>query len=474
MELTEFRIVVFALLALTPVLMLRPKLIVYAYLGLLFYFPNVLGFGVSSNVKYLSLYGAGTGILPVPLINIYLCSIFFLSLILYRNHSGAGKQCTALKWLWIISAYYLTYAAVGFVVGAPSDKIIGGHSTINILNMTLLMATVLRVFADKEELSRLKNFFIFCVVTRDVFGLIRFAFFGGDISNVYANVEKIDVRLTFQDINDSLLACMVGFYCAWVLSFNWRTLSPSRRLGYAVVVMITACTIMFSFRRSAWIGLFLAGGLLVLKQPLRRRVQVGVLVGLVATFVLTTLLTMRLGHYEQSRKGSLMFYDITGRQGQLTTKEGRFTELAAALETIKDNLVFGVGPWGHYSFGGPRDYMHGGLLQLWLKLGLIGLVLFLFSLVAWILHYMKHTKLVDHDTRGLFETGAGGLLFLLPTLALGTPFIEFRTMQLMGLCLALPYLVSTIEKTESETSLIDETSLLPAIVDDGQVAPFKV
>lgn len=456
MEFNEFRIAALALLALTPLLMLRPKLIFYVYLGIIVYFPNVLGFGVSSNVKYLSLYSAGTGMLLLPLVNIYLYGIFALSVILYRNRLGRVQQCSTLTWLWALSGFYLVYAFVGMAINVPLEKILGGHSTINILNMTLLMATILRVYADEKELSRLTYFLIFCVVTRDVFGLVRFAFWGGDISNVYANVEKIDVRLTFQDINDSLLACVVGFYCAWVLLFKWRLLSLRGRFGYAAIVALTVFTIMFSFRRSAWIGLFLAGGLLVLRQPLKRMIQVGVLAALVATFILTTLLTMRLGQYEQSRKGSLLLYDITGRQGQITAKEGRFTELAPALETIQENWLLGVGPWGHIDSGGPRDYMHGGLLQVFLKLGLIGLVLFLLSIVAWIAFYVRNRKSIAVQERGLFEAGAAGLLFLLPTLLVGTPIIEFRTMQLMGLCLALPYLVYAItrEKQSKDNSAV--------------------
>lgn len=458
MEFNEFRIALFAFLALTPLLMLRPKLIFYVYLGIIVYFPNVLGFGVSSNVKYFSLYSAGTGMFFLPLVNIYLYGIFVLSVIFRRNRLGGVQQCTTLKWLWALSAFYLAYAFVGVAIDAPLEKILGGHSTINILNMTLLMATILRVYADEKELPRLTYFLIFCVVTRDLYGLVRFAFWGGDISNVYANVEKIDVTLTFQDINDSLLACVVGFYCAWILLFKWRLLSMRGRFGYAATVALTVFTIMFSFRRSAWIGLFLAGGLLVLRQPLKRRIQVGILAGLVATFILTTLLTMRLGQYEQSRKGSLLLYDISGQQGEVTAKEGRFTELVPALRTIQENWLLGVGPWGHIDSRGSRDYMHGGLLQVWLKLGLIGLVLFLLSIVAWVVFYARKRKSIADQERGLFEAGAGGLLFLLPTLALGTPIIEFRTMQLMGLCLVLPYLAYTVAKAKNDNCPLSQPS----------------
>jgi hypothetical protein len=46
--------------------------------------------------------------------------------------------------------------------------------------------------------------------------------------------------------------------------------------------------------------------------------------------------------------------------------------------------------------------------------------------------------------RGVFLTGAAGALFMLPTFLIGTPLIEFRTMQLLALCVALPYLARAV------------------------------
>jgi hypothetical protein len=40
----------------------------------------------------------------------------------------------------------------------------------------------------------------------------------------------------------------------------------------------------------------------------------------------------------------------------------------------------------------------------------------------------------------LADAGFAGLLFWMPTLFIGTPIIEFRSMLLLGLTLALPYL----------------------------------
>ena len=49
--------------------------------------------------------------------------------------------------------------------------------------------------------------------------------------------------------------------------------------------------------------------------------------------------------------------------------------------------------------------------------------------------------------------GVAGLLFWLPTLLIGTPIIEFRSMLLIGLTLALIYLHPRIVQRPSSSSV---------------------
>ena len=459
-----FRYAVIVLVGLNAVLLLRPKYIVYIYVGLILFIPNTLALGVKKGFNYLDFYGAGTGVMLRPLISLYLLLLFFIALFAFRNDKLPLRRCHPLFFMMFLSVYYLVYAFYGTISNIPLSDILQGNSAIFVVDLTLLFYILLKFGSEEREFSRFTRFIIICVFTREVYGLIRFLFFGGDFSNVYSNVEKIHVRLTFQDINDSLLACLTGFYCAWELMYNRIRMRLVGRVFYVFVVGMSVFTIMFSYRRSAWIGLCLAAGYFVLKQPLRRQILAGIVVTAVATIMFGFMMTSRLGQYEKSRS-SLLLYDITDRSGQITMKSGRFTEVARGLETISHNVMSGVGPWGSIeALSGiegwsvtdslsNRDYMHGGLLQVWLKLGFPGFALFFLALVTFIVFCLKRSRELMPEKRGWLEAGFAGMLFMIPTLCIGTPVIEYRTMQLMALCLALPYItVALLRRTPNDMS----------------------
>jgi type II secretory pathway component PulM len=83
--------------------------------------------------------------------------------------------------------------------------------------------------------------------------------------------------------------------------------------------------------------------------------------------------------------------------------------------------------------------MHSGVLHIALKSGLIGVMASLLVIVGAFRFIAKHSASMAPRERGLLLVGAAGLLFMLPTFLFGTPLIEFRTMQLLALALALPY-----------------------------------
>jgi hypothetical protein len=47
------------------------------------------------------------------------------------------------------------------------------------------------------------------------------------------------------------------------------------------------------------------------------------------------------------------------------------------------------------------------------------------------------------------DAGFAGFLFWVPTLLIGTPIIEFRTMLLIGLALAMPFIAVGIQNREA-------------------------
>jgi hypothetical protein len=77
---------------------------------------------------------------------------------------------------------------------------------------------------------------------------------------------------------------------------------------------------------------------------------------------------------------------------------------------------------------------------------MIGLLLFSAIFITFIWRYQKYRPHYQGNQALLADAGCAGLFFWLPTLLVGTPIIEFRTMLLLGFILALPLLTPTFPK----------------------------
>lgn len=432
-----------------PFLAMKPKYLVYLFLGMLFFFPNP-GWGVLDKANIFNLYSKGTGQLPVSLMSLFIWGVFLIVSLFVNAKSDALRWCNLRKYFLAFNALFVVYALFGVAIGNPIDKVLSEHGVITVVNMSLLVLVMLRIFKKKEDADQLMSFFLLCVVTRGVWGVFRYFFLGGDPANIYANVEHIDVKLTFFDIGDLLVACMAAFYAGWMLLWNGRQVSFKGKLFYAFVLGVELFVIIFSYRRTAWGGLVLAGIPFVMMQPWRRRIQIFLVSGGLAMFTFTVVMRERLKGVTQSKGLLEMFFYDTAKGGKLSADQGRLSELNAAFQTVKENMLFGVGPWGGY---GPYsiDFMHSGFLHVWLKTGLLGLVIFVAILAGYVLFCTFKRRTIPPAERGYFEAGFAGFLFMLPTLFMGTPIIEFRTMQLLGFVLALPYIAYAINRRSSMT-----------------------
>jgi hypothetical protein len=67
-------------------------------------------------------------------------------------------------------------------------------------------------------------------------------------------------------------------------------------------------------------------------------------------------------------------------------------------------------------------------------------MMFMALLAAVVIHYLRRRRFWNGHSALMADAAMAGLLFWMPTLLIGTPIIEFRTMLLLGLTLALPYL----------------------------------
>lgn len=424
------------------------KYLVYIYLLVLIVFTGST-YGIVSDELTRTIYSRGAGKTYFGFVNLYLwwlaLTVFFHSL----WTRSAAPQAAIRKYLFAYVVLFAGHVVVGLFHEIPFFLIVSKSGVLYLINMAVFVYVMLRVFRGERQVNELVTLMLVCIVAVELWGLFRFAFLGGDPANFYQNVQQIAVKLTFFDINYSILAAIAGFLAAWRLVECETGLDTRAKWFYWLVVVASLFTILFSYRRTAWLGLLLMGLVFVLLH--RKRINFLVFTP-VAIAVLVTLAFGWAQRYEGEGHAGLiaMMFPEATVGGSLSLESRRLYELKLAMSTIYQNIFLGVGSWGEYAYSrdpsvafhrGYFSFMHSGFLHVWLKTGLIGLVLFVAVLLTSAKDAIKAQYTMQSPRwRALAATGLAGLLMFMPTLAFGTPVIEYRTMQLLGLVLVLPYL----------------------------------
>ncbi len=397
-----------------------------------------------------TLYARGTGMFYFSLVNLALwlaAGAAILRMLAANPLYGSRTPASPFPNFAIAFGFLLlAHVVVGLSAGQPLLAILSYTGVLNVLNMALFALLLLAALADDAGRRRLLLTLIALAAVRAAFGLVRYAAFGGDSANPYRNFEGLDIRLVYFDIGDNYIAALAAFCITWLLLMPGIRLNLWQRCWLLALLAAEVATVALSFRRSSLIGLVLMSVVLLWQLPWQRRVMFaggGALAGAAASVV---LLRERL---QANTNGASFLASLLYDVGpQRATEVSRFYELEAAAHSLQGSWLFGLGSWGSfhgnedaldYHFG-KFDFVHSGFGHLVLKSGIAGLLLFVALLVAVVVHYLRTRPALRSNGALLADAGAASLLFWLPTLLIGTPLIEFRTMLLIGLGLAMPYL----------------------------------
>jgi len=423
----------------------RPELSVLALLAVLIAFSgSTYGQLEAEN----TVYARGTGMLYFSLINFYLWGTGVV-VVLRNAFARARPEATPLAKYF--AAFTFLILGNAFVAGASGDSslhIIDAFSysgLLHIINMAVLFYVVVNVFGCPARARKLLRFLLIAIGLRGIFGMVRWALFGGDSANVYGNIEHVGIKLTFFDINDGFLATLAIFCSAWLLSYRQQFLSKRERYALWGLLLLEIAVIVLSFRRSSLVGMALAAVLFITLLPARKRFGAILFSGGVVLGGIALLTTLRLGGGRGKSVGFL--YDILG-DGKSEKSTSRILEYTETWHSLGDYWLFGKGMWGTMQSNlaelsyhvGNFAFVHNGFGHILLKSGVFGVAMFLGLLGSFALHYLHARKNLSGDLRMLADAGAAGVLFWLPTLLIGTPIIEFRSMMMLGLALALPFI----------------------------------
>ncbi|MDG7001328.1 MAG: O-antigen ligase family protein [Nitrososphaerota archaeon] len=360
---------------------------IYLYLGVIIFFTgNTYGL-VTQDAVIGTIYARGSGKLFFGFVNIYLYWLGMVTLFSALWNQRRPPVASIRKYLLFFVLVYLTYIAFGLFLKQPLLIIISQTGVLNVFNMTVLIYVLLRAFNDHQSVDELIRVFVAFALLRGLFGLFRFAFLGGDPANYYANFQGIPVKLTFFDINDSIIAGMAAFLSAWRLFDRESAETRRDRFAYCMIFVIGVFVILFSYRRTAWLGLIPPALLLTWwnRQRLNLFIALPMLFSMSAAIFMLWLARFHGDASHHADLLALLFPDATSN-GHFSLQSHRFFELRLALDTLRRHWLFGVGPWGTYQWSwnsdvnfhnGNFNFVHSAILQLWLKVGLAGLCLFL-------------------------------------------------------------------------------------------------
>ena len=432
-----------------------PRYLVLGYVAVLVLFPQSSSYGLLAGENASVVYVKGTKTFFFSFLDMLIFGTWLLTIVfgrLWRNEREPFLP---------ITKYYLAFAALflgHFLVGLFDPKHfslldLAGRGVINVVWQGMFVSLLVSTIRTERDLRFLISIVLAGAASRELFGLARYAFFGGDPQNAYANIENLKIKITFWDINDSIIACMVAAFCGWRVLVDrvrgWSLLFYSM-LGISAVLIP-----LLSARRTGQMGLLFALGLLVFLLPRGRRWPI-----VLSLILVTPLVAVLAAQRSQTRDTSfiqklLLDVKISAASDPRRT---RFYEFVTAWRTIRDEPLFGVGPAGEFRvtdhFGleyhhGRYDFVHSGFGHIFLKMGLVGLFIFVGIFVAYVRFLRSRWRLIPAEWRAFSVAGVCAFAAQLPNLAFGTPIGEIRTMQVLGLILAIPFLVSRCVKVES-------------------------
>ena len=250
------------------------------------------------------------------------------------------------KFLAAFSFLLLAHLVLGLMSDQPLAAILSYSRLINVLNMLLFTVLLVSAITSEQHRQQLLLLILSLAGLRAVFGLVRYAAFGGDSANPYRNFESLDIRLVYFDIGDNYIAALAAFCLTWLLLMPGVRMSLARRLLLLGWLVAEIATVVLSFRRSSLIGLSLMFAVLLWRLPWQRRWLFAGLSALAMIPAAGVLVQQRLRFStgSQSFIASLL-YDIGPDRG---TNISRFYELEAAARSLDGHWLFGLGSWGSF------------------------------------------------------------------------------------------------------------------------------
>lgn len=408
--------------------------------------PSTYGLGAPSPLGLFYTMGANTFYLS--LLQIFVLMLWGICLFLLPKPVDALGQ---RPWTPLFAGYALfALIILGWLLADPAEwfsvpwlkNILWANAVHYVVWQGIIIYTLYTALHQRADLRRVGKVMLVALTLNHLWGMFRYVVLGGDPQNAYATMEKLSVKITFWDINDSVLGCFLVGYCIWWLLARPHTRGGSRWL-HVLVLLLGLASVVLSSRRTAQLGLVFALAGVVLCLPRGKRG----LVILVATLMIPLALIVT-AQRSRDQSGSLIDRVMLDAKHDRfeDPRQSRFYEWKRAWMTIRENPVLGLGPKGSFNVIDDEGlkyhkrnfaFMHSGWGHILLKTGFVGLSIYLSILGFLIFKVARAWSGIPVSLKPLGVGAIASLFASLPNFTVGTPVIEIRTMWVIGMMMAL-------------------------------------
>ena len=370
-------------------------------------------------------------------IRIVIFLIIFLAWLIQKLKTK--KIATPKDNLIYLYLLFFIFVAAGLIIGLIKNNLIDVFFDFNAwlffalillffeqIKSTKQLHNIIAVLIAASTWLAIKSIFIFCLFSHGLATIGGYFYKWirdsgvGEITYLHDNI----FRIFFQSQIYNIIGLLIIFF---ILINNWSKLNIKYRWLGAGYLYLSGITIIISQSRSFWVGL-VAGLLFLLliskinfSYSWKKIIFTGILI---ATMFLSQLLIIQIiaGNFT----GNLISSRLTGSQASAADST-RANELEPLKQGIFNHPIFGSGFGAKltYKSQDPRVLKNNpdgqyttyafewGYLDIWLKIGLLGLISYL-VLIGQIIH--QSAKKYHSDDRGIIIAGlVAGLVAVIVT-----------------------------------------------------------
>jgi O-Antigen ligase len=436
------------------------RYLVFGYLVVILIVPQTSSYGTLTGENLNNVWVKGTKTFFFSFLDMFLFGTWLLGTVFLSR----WKKCNArfssplARWYFAFGVLFFGYVIFAMFGKDPLLLQFQQRGVINIIWQGMFVTLLATTIRTEQDLKTVTFILLCCLAGREAWGLFRYAFLGGDPQNYYANIGFANIKITFFDINDSILASFLLGLVAWKLLLDRQ--GGWQRVGYAVLVIFAVLTPLLSARRTGQGGLLLAMILLFFLLPRGRRSPVLIVLALAIPLAISAL-SLRSNDSGGIPLLEKILIDVKTDDQSADPRASRFYELETAWKTIREEPFFGVGPSGSFKVDsrlgleyhqGKYDFVHSGFGHVLLKTGFVGLTIYVGIFLTFIFRVKKEWGFLLPEHKALAVGALCGFIAQLPGMFFGAPVIEIRTMLVSGLLFAIPLICIAVSSRKVEES----------------------